>query len=674
MSLKIHSLLDETKIFRVLEKEFAKSKLYSLCIFLLTDDGSNLEIAATSEFYKKNKVFEKTFGSKIKRFRIDLNQSKFCNQVIREEKTLVIDFFDMLREIAPSMQNKKNLTIFGSQTKKVIMTPLYRQNKVVGIFETYSVPLTEQYVSAVKIFTQHISTALELAKEQSKHEKMKETLTKSEEKYRGLFDEAIDAIFVSDAITGILLECNREASKLVGREKSEIIGKHQRILHPPQEIDGEFSRTYVQHLKEKEGQVLETKVVTKKGEIKDVEIKANILDIEGRKMLQGIFRDVTDRKITEETLMYEHDLLQALMDNIPDTIYFKDVNSRFTRINKAQAQMLGVKSPVDAIGKTDYDFFTPEHAKDAYNDEQNIVRTGKPIVNKVERIKRADGQFLWVSATKVPIRDSANRVVGIVGISRDITEHRTMEEELIRHSGHLEEIVKERTTELANAERLATIGETATMVGHDLRNPLQTIVGTFYLMRERLNSIPCSQEEKQSIEKLLNRVGGETKYMDKIITDLQDYAGPTKVDIAETNIYDVISETLSSLMIPDAIRVTVIISESLPKLMVDPTLMRRVFTNLFLNAVQAMPDRGELMIEAFETGEVAIIKVQDTGVGIPEANMPKLFQPLFTTKAKGQGLGLAVCKKLLEIQGAEIMAESNVDKGSTFTIKVPLRR
>jgi PAS domain S-box-containing protein len=372
--------------------------------------------------------------------------------------------------------------------------------------------------------------------------------------------------------------------------------------------------------------------------------------------------------------MYEHDLLQALMDNIPDTIYFKDANSRFTRINKAQAQTLGVKSPAEAVGKTDFDYFTPEHAKDAYNDEQVIVKTGLPVVNKVERIKRADGQFRWVSATKVPIKDSANHVVGMVGISRDITEHRTMEEEIIRHSEHLEELVKERTTELANAERLATIGETATMVGHDLRNPLQTIVGTFYLMRERLNSIPCSQEEKQSIEKLLNRVGGETKYMDKIISDLQDYAGPTKVNIAETNIYDVISETLSSLMIPDAIRVTVIISESLPKLMVDPTLMRRVFTNLFLNAVQAIPDRGELMIEAFETGEASIIRVQDTGVGIPEANMPKLFQPLFTTKAKGQGLGLAVCRKLLELQGAEIMAESNVDKGSTFTIKVPLRR
>jgi PAS domain S-box-containing protein len=376
----------------------------------------------------------------------------------------------------------------------------------------------------------------------------------------------------------------------------------------------------------------------------------------------------------EEELFHERDLLRALMDNIPDTIYFKDANSRFIRINKAQAQMLGVKNPVDAVGKTDFDYFTPEHSQDAYNDEQDIVKTGKPVVYKVEKIRRADGQFLWVSATKVPIKDAANRVVGTVGISRDVTEHRQMEEKLRRHSEQLEELVKERTLELRNAERLAAIGETATMVGHDLRNPLQVIIGTLYLARENLNNISCPQEKKQKIEKLFTRIGQEIRYIDKIISDLRDYARPTKVELEETNISDVINETLSSLTIPDAIKVSVTISESFPKLMVDPTLLRRVFTNLILNAIQAMPDEGQLRIGAFETGEDAFINVQDTGVGIPKENLPKLFQPLFTTKAKGQGFGLAVCKKILELHGAEITVESEVGKGSTFTIKVPFRR
>ena len=674
VSVKIHGLLDETKIYRVLEEEFAKSKIYGMCIFLLTNDGSKLRIAATSDFHKKNIIFEEAFESSLEQFRIEVNQSSLCSQVVKEEKTIEFRIIDLLKEIAPSMQSNLISKIFGTQKKRFIMTPLYYHGKVTGIFLTSSIPLSEQYIPIVRIFTRHVSADLELAKEYSEYEKMEETLRKSEEKCRGLFEEAMDAIFVADAETGILLDCNRAALRLVGRKKLEVIGKHQRILHPPEDVVGEFTDSFLRHVSKDEDEIIETRIITKTGKIRDVAIKARVFELEGRRIIQGIFRDITEQKKMEEELKHERDLLRALMDNIPDTIYFKDVNSRFTRINKAQAQMLGVKSPDEAVGKTDFDYFTPEHAKDAYNDEQTIVKTGMPMVYKVERIRRADGQFLWVSATKVSIKDTTNHVVGIVGISRDVTESKKMQEELVRHSEHLEELVKERTAELTNAGRLAAIGETAAMVGHDLRNPLQTIVGTFYLMREHLDSIPCSQEEKQSIEKLLNRVGGETKYMDKIISDLQDYAGPTKTNIVETNIYDVISETLSSLTIPDTIKVTVIISDSLPKLMVDPTLMRRVFTNLFLNAVQAIPDKGELMIEAFEKGEAAIIKVQDTGVGIPEANMPKLFQPLFTTKAKGQGLGLAVCKRLLELQGAEIMAESEVDKGSTFTIKIPFRR
>jgi PAS domain S-box-containing protein len=674
MFLKIYGILDETKIFETLEKEFAKSKLFNLCIFQLTDDGTKLRIMAFSAFHNRKKVFAKVFGSKLKQFSVDLNETKICYQVVNEEKTLVVDFFGMLREIAPSIQEKQRTNLFGEQKTKVVMTPLYRYNKVVGIFGICSVTHPEQYVPIVKILAQRVSEALELANEQLEREKLKETIKRSEEKYKGLFEQAMDAIFISDAETGILVDCNQEATKLVGRKKSEIIGQHQRILHPPQEINGGFSRTYVQYLKEKEGQVLETKVITKKGENKDVEIKANLLDIEGKKVLQGIFRDITDRRKIRDTLTKERDLLQALMDNIPDTIYFKDTDSRFTRINRAQAQMLGVKSPDEAVGKTDFDYFTPQYAKDAYNNEQTIVKTGKPIVYKVERIRRADGQFIWVSATKVPIKNPHGIIIGIVGISRDVTELIEMQKKLESHTERLEELVKERTAELANTGRLAAIGETATMVGHDLRNPLQTIIGTLYLMKESFNAVPLTLKKRQILERQLNRISEETKYMNKIISDLRDYAGPTRVGIEETDIYDVINGTLSSLMVPNEIKITVVISESLPKLLIDPTLMRRVLTNLVINAVQAMPNGGELEIEAYEAKEGAIINVHDTGVGIPEANMPKLFQPLFTTKARGQGFGLAVCKKLSEIQGAEISVRSEVGKGTTFTVKVPLRR
>ena len=133
----------------------------------------------------------------------------------------------------------------------------------------------------------------------TERKKIEQALKESEEKYRRQFEEAMDAIFVADAETGIIVDCNRAALELVGRKKSELIGKHQRILHPPERIQGEFSSTFKQHLEEMEGGVLETQVITKKGEIKEVAIKANVFKFRGKKLIQGIFRDVTERKKME---------------------------------------------------------------------------------------------------------------------------------------------------------------------------------------------------------------------------------------------------------------------------------------------------------------------------------------------------------------------------------------
>ncbi len=141
-------------------------------------------------------------------------------------------------------------------------------------------------------------------------------LRESEETYRKQFEGAMDAIFVADAQTGILLDCNEAALKLVGRERSEVIGKSHAILHPPEEIEGELSRSFKRHLLDKEGQVLETRVVTKTGEIKDVAIKASLIEIKGKKVLQGIFRDVTEQKKTEQALENLNEDLKATIEKL----------------------------------------------------------------------------------------------------------------------------------------------------------------------------------------------------------------------------------------------------------------------------------------------------------------------------------------------------------------------
>ena len=149
-----------------------------------------------------------------------------------------------------------------------------------------------------------------------------------------------------------------------------------------------------------------------------------------RERVAEVEQEAAKRKQAEEALARERDLLHTLMDHIPDTIYFKDEQSCFTRINRAQAEILGTPDPSAAIGKTDFDFFELEHARSAYADEQEMLKSGRGVIGKGERMRRADGEYRWISTTKVPIRGKDGKYHGIVGISRDVTPQKRAEEQL----------------------------------------------------------------------------------------------------------------------------------------------------------------------------------------------------------------------------------------------------
>ena len=245
------------------------------------------------------------------------------------------------------------------------------------------------------------------------------------------------------------------------------------------------------------------------------------------------------------------------------------------------------------------------------------------------------------------------------------------EKMLKAYTEDLEKLVEEEANKLRDAERLAAIGETAAMVGHDIRNPLQSIISSVFLAKEEVKSLPAISEKEELTENLAI-IEKQVSYMNKIVADLQDFVKPLNPKIEATDLRKLVKDACLSSAIPENIKVLVSIEEDLQQLVVDKYLIKRVLINLFMNAIQAMPDGGTIAVKANQENEMTLISVEDTGIGIPEKNKQKIFKPLFTTKSKGQGFGLAVCKRLVEAhEGGSITFESEVEKGSKFTIKVP---
>ena len=234
-------------------------------------------------------------------------------------------------------------------------------------------------------------------------------------------------------------------------------------------------------------------------------------------------------------------------------------------------------------------------------------------------------------------------------------------------------IVEDKTLE-EETKRLLTIGQTAGMVGHDIRNPLQSMMNDVYLLKDELTAmLEC--KTKEGVSESLNNIEKNIAYINKIVADLQDYARPLKLEVAEINIEILITNALASANFPGNVEVLACFDEKIPKVKIDPILLKRVVLNLITNAIQAMPEGGKLTIQTNLNTEPEkfAITIQDTGVGIPKDVQDKLFTPLFTTKSKGQGFGLAVVKRLVEAQGGTISFESQEGMGTKFTVKLPIQ-
>ena len=372
------------------------------------------------------------------------------------------------------------------------------------------------------------------------------------------------------------------------------------------------------------------------------------------------------KNIKFKELKDKYQLLRDLMDFIPDVIYFKDARGRFVMVNQAHAKGLGVK-PEALVGKTDFDLFSKDRAKKMIQDDAWVMSTGKPIIDKVERATRPDGVDNYVSTTKIPRYNDKGEVVGLIGITRDIT--RRMQFERLRKDKLSIEKKLESLEELS-----AMKSEFISTVSHELRTPLAVIK---QLVTVVFNEVVGQINHKQ--KEVLGKTLDNTERLKKIIDDLLDISrierSALKLRYSLVDVVDLIKDS-ASFFTELAAEKNISLKYSYPKdpvnIFIDVDRIRQVISNLVSNAIKFTMDGGKIKVEVRILEAKVRIGVIDSGIGISKADLPSIFNK-FTQVSKlpgvenrGVGLGLSISKKLVERHKGEIWVESKVGVGSRF--------
>ncbi len=282
-----------------------------------------------------------------------------------------------------------------------------------------------------------ITRSIGVIKNITERKEIEKKLKESEEKYEGLFECTTDGMLVLDA-RGEILDINSKALDLFCLKEEDMISNNflSMGLLTPKSLSIVVNQ-FQELLAKKIATSQETEIIGGDGEIINVEISSFFLVKKKNEVdyFVLVIRDIRDRKTAEIKLSHEHGLLQTLMDSIPDSIYFKDEENKFVMVNKAKAAHSNVK-PEEMIGKTDFDFLLDEQAKKAFDDDQDVLNTGKFIINKIEELTSVGGYTRWVSVTKIPRFGAEGNIIGTMGISRDVTEWKRLEELYKKETGN----------------------------------------------------------------------------------------------------------------------------------------------------------------------------------------------------------------------------------------------
>jgi len=426
--------------------------------------------------------------------------------------------------------------------------------------------------------------------------------------------------------------------------------------------------------------------------------KLPLRDRDGRIIgTMGMSRDVTRMKQIEVELAAERNMLRSVIEHIPDPIFVKDAQGRYLLDNAAHCRTLGASGRDEVIGRTSFDFFPPEEAAAFKQDDDRVIASGQPMENHEEYLSDARGNRRWLLTTKAPIFNPETGVVErLVCIRRDITQTKDAEEKLKAANAELSlalsnlkvasEELRTIQLQLIEAEKMKSIGRLAAGVAHEVKNPLAIItMGVEYLEGRHTGDNNDMQ--------ILQEIRAAVLRADNVIRGLLDFSVPRQLEVTDENLTKLIGNALRLVrgeMSGEKYKLVTNLPPDLPVLRLDRTKVEQVFVNLITNAIHAMPNGGTLTVrayakqltgmganvggmasEAFHAGDqVVVAEVDDTGGGIPEAKLGKIFDPFYTTKptGKGTGLGLTVTRSIIDLHGGTIEITNRPEGGARATV------
>ena len=506
-----------------------------------------------------------------------------------------------------------------------------------------------------------------------------EKLRESEERFRRYFEDATIGISLTET-TGKLTTINRALCDMLGYSFEELSSKGFAEITHPDDLDESKECVRCLLAGEKSTYRMDKRYLKKDGSVLWADVSTMLLRDSAGQPLHFITNviDITDRRLFQKTLEEKEAYIKNVLDNLPvgvsvnsadPIVTFSYVNDNFVKFYRTDRESL---SKVDSFWDAVYEDpkFRAEIKKRVLAD----CASGDPDLMHWEDIPitRKGQETTYVTARNIPIDE--NRLM--VSIVWDTTIRKKAEDQIRRMNEELEQRVEDRTKQLKKAqeqlvrqERLSVLGQLAGGVSHELRNPLGVISNaTYYLGMMLPKADPKTKE-------YINIIDTETHRAEKIITDLLDFSRVKSAERETFNLKDLVVESQRNIKKPENIKIEMKFPNGLPAVFADPAQVRLVIGNLLENAYQAMPEGGMLRI----TGKEKMLKkrsyvaldFQDTGSGIAPENLARIFEPLFTTKQRGIGLGLATSKNLAESNGGTLTVSSEPGRGSLFTLMLP---